>query len=386
MKKVLVSGIITATIIAVAGVIFYACKKDPAEIANKTRVMGNVSGDELREFENYTPSETIIEEKLMMINNCVNDPDANPMLDMELKEAVWFLEAYFNIGVCQKQEYPCKYVDKEMTYSIEIPHANGWEEGEDVFLDGQQLQSAYRTLLQNIVADVCFEYAINFGDVFVQAVNEDVVTLGLEICYGPRDEIGEDMPNPPPPGSTLKIVSPTFSPVHYPGNQNDTYTYNISDLAVVSDKAASTCVEYVQEKGMSLTLNQERTWLIPTGTQDAPCNTAFSNTEPYATGQLYCVKDVVNGQVTLTVADLNHWGSIYRKYIYDDLPVSFDHWKNLPDNANFLHHEFLWAKCAISNRQEHKDEQAINNPVGIMQICRFIHPEVWMLGCKFVGF
>jgi len=261
MKKSMLN-IVAVAILGVTAVTFHGCKKDPAEIANKTRVMGNVSGDELREFENYTPDETIIEDKLLMINNCVNDPVAYPMPNMELKEAVWFLEAYFNLGVCRWQEYSCEYADKKETYSIEIPHANGWEEEEDVFLDGQQLQSAYRTLLQNIVADICPEYAINFGDVFVQDVNEDGVTLGLEICYGQKCGDCKPIEDPYPCSGhmpyrgTLIATDMSTTAVKYPTDLPNPYFKYFANNFRDSE---------VKDTGMTNVLMQKRIMQVPMG-------------------------------------------------------------------------------------------------------------------------
>jgi hypothetical protein len=61
----------------------------------------------------------------------------------------------------------------------------------EIMLDGVLLQTQYRSLLQTIVSEICSEYAINFGDVYVQSVTAGSVVLGMEICYGPPITLDE---------------------------------------------------------------------------------------------------------------------------------------------------------------------------------------------------
>ena len=382
MKKIFVA----ATAAVVAGtVLFIACKKDPENSflgsKKQQRMMGSTGVSSLQEYENYTPAETIIEERLLLINNGVNNPDAT-MPNIELKEAVWFLEAYFNIGVCQKQKYSVEYVEKERTYYIEIPYSTS---GGEILLDGAALLTQYRNLLARIVTNICPEYAINHGDVYVQSVMANSVVLGIEIMYGPK-------------GTTVvedylmwgfnKIISPTFSPVHYPGDTNDTYTYNVNDLFTLTGNEATYCGRYVQEEGMFATSNQACTTFIPTGITDAPCNETWSTTHTLSEGirinkPYYTNGNIVNGQVTVTVNDIKSWGSNYRDYIYNECPVLFNEWKNKPDNANYLNHEFFLAKCGISKREGW--DQVFHSPVGIKSICRWMHECAWMPSLKYEG-
>jgi len=257
MKKIFVAA---AAVVVAGTVMFVACNKDPERTIRGSKMMGNLGAGSLQEYENYTPDEAIIEEKLLLINDCVNNQAENPLSDMELKEAVWFLEAYFNIGVCQKQAYPVEYVDKEKTYLMTVPAemSNG-----EIVLYGAGLQQQYRSVLQTIVATICPEYAINFGDMFVQSVTGNSVVLGLEILYGPKKEDFDFMnqAEPAPFCPTQKIVSENV-PVKYPGDPGDEYTYDISNLFEIDPNQ---CGKYVPEVGMERTLNQEYTLLIPTG-------------------------------------------------------------------------------------------------------------------------
>lgn len=43
------------------------------------------------------------------------------MPDIKLKEAIWYLEAFFNIGVCQKQSYYADVMDLTKTYLFTVP-------------------------------------------------------------------------------------------------------------------------------------------------------------------------------------------------------------------------------------------------------------------------
>ena len=192
--------------VAVAGsVVVCSCKKDPAEITNGVNSKGSGAAPPTYAwYEQYAPDEGLIEENLLIINDCVNDPGENPLPDMELNEAVWFLEAYFNIGVCQKQEYPVEYVSSKETYSIQVPVSSQWSGNfQEIILDGIVLQNKYNALLTDIVNEVCSEFAINFGDVYVVQIGTNpsggggyVVTLGLEILYGPKQQKGGQISDP----------------------------------------------------------------------------------------------------------------------------------------------------------------------------------------------
>ena len=103
----------------------------------------------------------------------------------------------------------------------------------------------------------------------------------------------------------------------------------------------------------------------------------FSTTDPLILNSYYTNANIASGQVTLTVRDFNNWGSKYRNYIYSELPIAFNEWKSRPENANFVNHEFLFAKCAISRRTN--EQGVMHYPVGVSKICKFGIPGIYKI-------
>jgi len=192
MKKIFLVAVATGII-----GLFNACKKDPANAFkgdSKERMMMSTSviADGERaypEYEDYSPLPVIIEERLLLINNCVNKPTEYTMPNMEIQEAVWFLETYFNVGVCAKQEFMLTQYNLRRTYAIVVPFDAACTGN---VLKGEILQEAYRNLLHTIVMEICSDNIINFGDVYVQSVSTDNVVLGVEICYGCKTQTSND--------------------------------------------------------------------------------------------------------------------------------------------------------------------------------------------------
>ena len=215
MKKLLY-GVTTALVVVATTVVYYGCNKDGENSLVKQHKC--ITEDELWEFEKYTPAESTISEKLHLLNNYVNLPNEYSMPNIELKEAVWFLEAYFNIGVCHKQKHPMKYAEGRKKYFIDIPFERlDSTDGEEILiLDGNALQQEYISLLGSIVNEVCTEYAINFGNVFVQSINADgFVRLGIEVLYGPKDcEIFRIYQVKKIVDPTTNMIYPTDAPQH----------------------------------------------------------------------------------------------------------------------------------------------------------------------------
>ena len=237
LLKNIIIGIIGVVVVAGA---FYACQKDQ-DILQKSN--GLPADDELWELELYTPDENTVSDKLLMFTNYMNEPTAYPMPDMEIKEAIWYAEAFFNLGICDKQEYAAEFYDLRETYEIEISFV---ENGEGVFLDGEVLQSAYRDLLLSIKANICDEYAINFGDVYVSAISSEPnkAVLCLTTVHGKKTIT----PVPVLWTRTNKIVHSNFNqPLSYPGNGNDKTT-------VIPATASP---GYPYDPFMEATLNQE---------------------------------------------------------------------------------------------------------------------------------
>jgi len=288
MKRVILS----LMAVAIAGtVLFVACKKDPENSflgSKKQQMMMDAIGDEggrpFPQYENYTPPAAIMEQRLLLINNCVNNPDAE-MPNMELKEAVFFLEAYFQLGVCQWQEYAPLSVDSRQTYFMTVPCAtNGGRPpiilppgdnppNGDILLNGEVLRTQYRNVLRTIQNGIFPEYAVNIGDVFVHSVAADNVVLGLEISYGQKGQkAGEYESFPYDPSNDCYGGSPLYgrliatdmsiNPVKYPaGHHADPGFYHYTYPMYSFSNSQRTDIN------MTIVLNQLRTMKVPMGIQ-----------------------------------------------------------------------------------------------------------------------
>ena len=98
-----------AVLLAVAVVVgSIGCKKENENSLvnqHKNIVEGDeLGGNELRNLEFYTPDESTVKDKLLLFTKYMNEPAAYPMPNMEIKEAVWFMETFFNFGLVYKQE------------------------------------------------------------------------------------------------------------------------------------------------------------------------------------------------------------------------------------------------------------------------------------------
>jgi hypothetical protein len=195
-------------LVGLAGVaLFVACKKDGNEKITKNALPSGIM--ELGEYENYFPDESTTYEKLFQVMQCVNEPDANPMPNMDLKEAVWFLEAFFNIGACSNQEYAMDSVIGKKDYVISVPIETG--SSGSIILNGEVLQTKYRNLLNEIVSELCGEYAINYGDMYVSAVSTatNEVRLGLTVLYGSKSHKAFEVQKIADPQNYPVLTSPT---------------------------------------------------------------------------------------------------------------------------------------------------------------------------------
>ena len=273
MKRIL----IMAVAIAVSG-LFSACKKDAVKSITGSKenqlMFASHGGTEHAErlflgYENYTmPAESVLSEKLSLIDRCMSNPDENILPDMELKEAVWFLETYFNAGVCQKQEYSVEVDKYQETFLITVPLVAGT--GTNMFLSGKDLKWEYRNMVKTIVHNVFPEYAVNIGDVYVHALNGASVTLGLEIFYGHK--VQKDGDGEPCPVFLRKIATDlNINPVVYPTwrffPQND-FPYQYGTVRKLLGQT-------IDDIGMNVVLNQTIISLVPGGIIHPPEEVAW---------------------------------------------------------------------------------------------------------------
>ena len=232
--------------------IFTACKKDTTDTIG-IKMHKSMEEADLQEFEYYKPAESTVNEQLLTFTKYVNNPTENPMPNMELKEAVWFAETFFNVGVCEKQRFIAEQTDAKKTYTIAIP----FEETDDgwILLKGEILQECYINLLRNVVMEICPEFSLNFGDVFVQSINADnTITLGLTVLYGAKahkayDEIGRP------------VIVTQNDRIYYYSAYPDPRTYTRSDFVFIPMspdpwvKGLECCL---RDNQMELLLNQRR--------------------------------------------------------------------------------------------------------------------------------
>jgi hypothetical protein len=123
---------------------------------------------------------------MLNLANCVNYPEEHILPNTELQEAVWFMETFFNMGICEKQKQFVEHTHSKKRYSINVPVEK--YNDKEIVLKGQDLQMIYRDVLWKIVTDICPEYALNFGDVYVDAINTGQVVIGIDVLYGTKSE------------------------------------------------------------------------------------------------------------------------------------------------------------------------------------------------------
>jgi hypothetical protein len=244
-SKKLSFGICTAVVAVAASILtFYGCKKDTDNLDPNGKMHKYVLSEreELKALEFYTPDEETLSDKLLSFTNYMNSPEAYPMPNMEIKEAIWFMETFFNFGIVYKQQHGVKkgnLVDE--TDFINVPFetdADGM-----IFLNGEVLQSLYRELLTAVKSRFSPKYAINFCDVYVEAIDYSCKKATIAV----RKKTGDAAPVEYQSTGMLKIVRMNFPSVVYPHSSNpaDKFSYIIKK-------------EPQPDTGMMATLNQER--------------------------------------------------------------------------------------------------------------------------------
>ena len=362
MRKYIISGIITATIIAVAGVVFYACTKDSDALDGGRKVAVDLMALEL-----YTPEEEVINDELLSFAEYMNEVNSL-MPDMEIKDAIWFMEAFFNLAICAQQENGARGYNLKETYEFAIPYV---EKVDDIFLDGSTLQNEYRALLTAIKAGVCPTYVINYGDVYAVSITNNTITLGLDIFYGcPFDPncncnctgriclCAGAVPMEPP--FCHKIIDETFNPVEY----YPYYTYANKHSSEDPFLILNILNKPTKDISMWHTLNQ--TLYVPDQTFPASIITQglfektitlFTNVEDWRS-----VRTAVHSHGGLVV-DINVYAPQYR----DDI---WNWWNNNKNNypAGF---EPLIAKCDIVAVPTSATANDVKHIYGLQSIARF---------------
>jgi hypothetical protein len=331
--RTLVFGAFAILFLAVASILlFYGCKKDGDNIVKQHKML---EGNELKEFEKYTPNQETLGEKLLMFTNYVNNNDVL-MPNMELKEAIWFMETFFNIGVCEKQRQFVAYTHSKKTYLLTVPTYEQNDNG--IILNGEVLQASYRDVLVQIVSEICPEYSLNFGDVYVHQISADGVVLGITVLYGTKAEqaystIGRKRVNSP--GKPAAYPNGTVPPYGY-----DKFSPNGKgpDLWVLKsgwNHGIHSCggLSYLRETYMETALNREFIFMFLTNIELHGATTTSLN---YDCPSAYQVYDNWNNATTpaLTKAEYQHYGQIYLDFIHTKC------WNTVPAD-----YSPLWGCC-----------------------------------------
>ncbi len=144
---------------AIGTAIFIGCEKENKNLDfTKNSIKNHKSIEETNSFELYTPSNDSIVYLLTSMTNYMNNADENPMPNMELSKAIWIMESFFNIGVCDKQNLFCDEATNSQIYTLELDFI--CDENSNIMIIGNDLQTQFHTLLNTIINDICPEYAM----------------------------------------------------------------------------------------------------------------------------------------------------------------------------------------------------------------------------------
>jgi len=172
-------------LVAISTAIFIGCEKENKNLDfTKNSIKNHKSIEETNSFELYTPSNDSIVYLLTSMTNYMNNADENPMPNMELSKAIWIMESFFNIGICDKQNLFCDEATNSEIYTLELDFI--CDENSNIMIIGNDLQTQFHTLLNTIINDICPEYAMEFGDVYVNSINlnENTVLIEINVNYG----------------------------------------------------------------------------------------------------------------------------------------------------------------------------------------------------------
>ncbi|MFA7400987.1 MAG: hypothetical protein GX612_00650 [Bacteroidales bacterium] len=183
MKKLCI--IATLFVVAIGVVMFFSCEKEKENFnTTKNSIKNQKSIEETTSFELYTPSNDSITLLLTNMTNYMNNAEENPMPNMELSKAIWIMESFFNIGICDKQNLFCDEATNSEKYELSLNFI--YDKNSNIMIIGNDLQTKFHKLLNTIINDICPEYAMEFGDVYVNSLKltENKVSIGIEVNYG----------------------------------------------------------------------------------------------------------------------------------------------------------------------------------------------------------
>ena len=353
-------GLTVAATVMSAG-LFFACQKDnKGTLDGKRKVLDEF---ELKGLEFYTPDETVMGDKMISFTNCMNYPDEYPMPEeMEIREAIWCMETFFNIGVAAKQEHGVEYVDARKTYYFTVPLTAVEEDGvTEMLLNGEELQAVYKDVLITIKSEMDDENAINFGDVFVHALNLSggYAEFGLEVLWGPARKSGVEEA-PVHLHSMLKITPSSASALHYPGNKSSfkfPYPYGVED------------------EGMVATLNQTRVYL---GAVSIVNVKKWSGAEAYY-NPYTAVTTAIDYHIIDTIT-YTYFGKPYSGYIWTTIWPSVLADQQLQSYSFYpelQYFEPLWAFCDLHLAKNADGNRQVQHTYGLERICQFYDPVTW---------
>jgi hypothetical protein len=348
--------------------IFYACKKEDT-LKTDVKVQKSMEDDDLRAYEYYTPEESQMHGKLLSFAKCVNDKAEYITPNIELKEAIWLMEAFFNIGVCEKQKRFVKQSDSKRNYQIVVPFKG---EGNNIQINGKDMGLLYSKLLQNIVEEICPEFALDFGDVYVSKIDyaSRTLTLDIDVLYGTKGEYAFGQS-----GREI-MIGPNNRPFLYLKpeviNLSDFYprfpSYNNPDDLWIRDTIAAS--RYHRDPYMEQILNNIYSYYTPINIIHAKLmmKIRWSDLSFYQNEIVQCRGSYSNPVIqtpSLNTSEYEKYGEKYRDYIYNEVyPIVLSAY---PSYSPFKACCFFLSEQLVSMNPPHY----VWHTFGIEYLCQF---------------
>jgi hypothetical protein len=358
-------------IVIAGGTIFYACKKENKLETSNVKLQKTMEGeDNLKAYEYYTPGESEMQENLLSFANCVNYPQEYAMPNMALKEAIWLMEAFFNIGLCEKQKYFADQFISKKNYQIIIPFEG---EGNNISINGAVFQERYSGLLQNVVQDICPEFALDFGDVYVSRIDyaSQTLTLGMDVLYGTK---GEDIFDRL---GRKKIIDPNqAAELHsQPGvfNFSNFYHYNQGPDSWIARRTLYSEPLYLRDPTMEKILNNCPLYRSPMNIIHDTTLTMGLSFWDYNVYEFihesYALDDPMSGKTpSYFISDYEYYATKYRDYIYNDL------YSNIPSSYSPLYACCFFLLDPLPSSPLYC--YWLWQDFGIEYICQFFNPDL----------